>query len=462
MNQPGDEPMRETEPTPTAARGDGFHTGVDDPHHTRVRKALWVTSWDGVLATACENAGPPFAAIYALALGAGNVEIGLLAALPALAGNVLQLPAAALGDRIGRRKLLVLISGFSSRLLWLPILLIPFLFTGRTAFILFLSLMVLRSALGALGAPAWTSLVADIAPRRLRGNYFANRTIYCNVAALIATLVAGWLIKHGGNPWGFVAVFAGSLVTGVGASLFFSRLPEPPEAVRKARQALAVPLRERLQLIRRQLKNERNFSGFTLSSLIWTFAVTMPGPLFVIYFVKVLGGDANDWGIVTAATMIATMFGQRYWGRLVGRLGEKNVMVVSGAFVAFIPLFWCLIGSPTWAIAINLFGGLAWAGYNLAAFNLLLQATPDGRRQTFVAAYNAGIGLSSAAAPIIGTLLSGLMGIKLVLLLSCVGRYAALAAFSRLVQGPPRRLDWRLFVPRLPGLHRRSYRQLSR
>ena len=71
------------------------------------------------------------------------------------------------------------------------------------------------------GNPAWTVLVGDLVPPRLRAQYFGNRNLMIMLAALLVAPLAGWLIKAGngwlGQPYlGYQAVLALAFVDGPG------------------------------------------------------------------------------------------------------------------------------------------------------------------------------------------------------------------------------------------------------
>ena len=74
--------------------------------------------------------------------------------------------------------------------------------------------------------------------------------------------------------------------------------------------------------------------------------------------------------------------------------------------------------------------GLGWAGFNLAAFNLLLEVTPDKNRTTFVAGYNALIGVAHFAGPLVGGVAADLFGVKPVFAAATLIRSAAWCLFA--------------------------------
>lgn len=419
------------------------------------RRAMRIATVEGVLASASDNLAGPYLSLYALALGASHAQIGLVNALPALLTNVLQLPAAIVTDRLRRRKLLSIVGGLGMRLSWLPIALIPFVVPPVHAVAVYLLLLTLRSAFNAAAVPAWTSLMADITPRETRGAYFSNRNIMCNLAALGATLLTGLIVHLFRVPLGYQVAFGLAAAFGVAAAYSFRGLPDPdrihapgpdrPPARKRARkEAMSV------QGFAAILRREKSFTAYALTSALWNFGVTLPQPLFAVYFVETLKGSAGFWGVVTAATFVTTILGQRYWGSLTDRVGSRNVLVASGIVAALIPGLWFIAVRPEDILWINLASGLGWAGFNLAAFNLLLEVTPNANRTTYVAGYNALIGLAHFAGPVLGGVAAGFFGVKAVFFSSTVVRMVAWFLFARRVHTVyDQPFVWREFV-RLP------------
>jgi hypothetical protein len=94
----------------------------------RVRKTtLNYSMKDGVAWSVSNALGSSYIAPYALALGASNVQIGLLTSVPTLAANLSEVRTPKLMERI-RRKRIVTISALSQALMLLPIASIALLF----------------------------------------------------------------------------------------------------------------------------------------------------------------------------------------------------------------------------------------------------------------------------------------------------------------------------------------------
>jgi hypothetical protein len=197
--------------TPTLERGRITAPPLLGPSRPRrLRASLDASVAEGAAAEvfgAC--AGGAVLTGWALYLGASAVTIGLLTALP-VAAQVLQLPAAWLTQRLGAKPLAVASIG-TSRLVWLPMLAVPFLgLSDVAALATFVMVVTVASILGVVGNNAWTAWMGDLVPGAIRGRFFSRRLIYINVAGTLATLAAG-LALDALTPRGFKGETLGAL-----------------------------------------------------------------------------------------------------------------------------------------------------------------------------------------------------------------------------------------------------------
>ena len=92
-----------------------------------VQRGQFMLRWEGVLSGALFSLGSGgFMAAYALALGANNLQVGILAALP-FVFQVLQLPSILVIERFRTRKAIGLPAWIVAQLMWLPIGAVPFI-----------------------------------------------------------------------------------------------------------------------------------------------------------------------------------------------------------------------------------------------------------------------------------------------------------------------------------------------
>src|SRR4051794_38535094 len=101
-------------------------------------------------------AGGVVLAAFAIALGAGPLAIGLLAAIP-IAAQAAQLPAIALIERVRERKRLALIALAVSRLVLLAMAALPFVTEQHRAIVLLVAAQGVIAVLGSVAACAMNS-----------------------------------------------------------------------------------------------------------------------------------------------------------------------------------------------------------------------------------------------------------------------------------------------------------------
>ncbi|HQL96150.1 MAG TPA: MFS transporter, partial [Candidatus Hydrogenedentes bacterium] len=100
---------------------------------------------------------------FALALGASNSVIGVLAALGPLA-LAFQIPAVYLVQRLRWRKGIVLVAATLSRSMWLVMAAIPFVLERRLQIPVFLGALMVHYTLGNIGGCAFNSEIRALTP----------------------------------------------------------------------------------------------------------------------------------------------------------------------------------------------------------------------------------------------------------------------------------------------------------
>ncbi|MDI7278052.1 MAG: MFS transporter [Anaerolineae bacterium] len=383
----------------------------------------------------------PYQSLFLLSLGASGQQVGFLASVSGLAGALMFLPGARLTARFASYRSLVVTTSLAARAMMALIVILPWFIRGPAAIGAVIALVALRDALAQLGVPAWTAFSAAIVPQHLRGRFFSSRTFVMTLATLVVVPLAGWLIGAIAAPGGYQLSFGLGLAAGLVAILLYSRIPVPAEAM--ARQTHQLPLRKVLAGLRRH----GAFLRFSLTSMLLNVSVQLVGPFFSVYVVRELGADAGFVGIMTTVQTAASLLGTRFYGPLVDRRGLRWAMTRTSPFIALLPALWLLPREPWMVLPINLMGGFAWAGYNLAAFNMLLASTPDDERPLYSALHNTGAALTAIVGPLIGGFLFDRWGFHTSLICSAAGRGAAALLIFLLIGRAGRGLGLRRQLP---------------
>jgi MFS family permease len=395
-------------------------------------------SWlDGLFTTVSDNLYLGFVVLYALAYGASTSQLGLLAAIQNLLGALSLFPGARAADAARHRKPLVTwtVGGFA-RVALLALALVPWLTSvPATAIWLIIALNGVRSFMANFGNPAWTVLVGDLVPRRLRAQYFGNRNLMIMLAALLVAPLAGWLIKAG-NGWlgqpnlGYQAVFALAFVAGLAGTICFLAIPEPHRAI---------PVRpaggSTTGLFRAIVEN-RAFLGLILSGFVWNLALQVAAPFFNVYLVQRLGAGAGTVGLLAGVNTLFGLIGSGLFSRVMDRLGALKTQALAGLLIPIIPTAWIWV-TATWQVGVlEAYAGLVWAGYNLANFALLLELTPASHRPQAVALYQTVVFASAVVGPLLGGWLADAFGFHVIFGASGAGRLVGILLYVWLAVWP--------------------------
>jgi len=396
------------------------------------KKAMKLNTVEGAFAVAADNLAAPYLSLFALALGATPSQIGMLTALPNFLGNIFQIPAGLWSERMKDKRTLPIVGGYLSRSTWIVLAFLPFLFPAEYRVSVVIFLAAFRILTANLGVPAWTALQADLVPQSIRGRYYANRNVVINICAFAATIVATILLRVD-YPRNYHLIFTLATISGLTSIVIFTKIPFDQSAS-KAKPVSTDTIGQKLSAFWAVAKTDKQFMNYAKSALIWNFGVSFASSLFPVYFVDVQGGKVGSWAIFTAVNIATQVFFQRYWGRLADKFGQKAVLTFSGLGVVAVPLLWSISPNLWFPIIIYFVNGFAWGGYNLAAFNMLLEITPDDDRTLYVSAYNTVMGVSTAVGPLLGGFAAEVFGLRPIFLLSTVMRGAGLLFLFLMVQ----------------------------
>ena len=400
---------------------------VKKPYDERTKKSLRYSTIEGSFNAAASSINSTYITPFALALKATSNEIALIASLRTLGETLAQIPGALFTQHFSRKTIWVFSTLFS-RILWIPIILLPFLNIANPIHVLTVLLFAI-SFFTALRAPAWSSLIGDIVPHDMRGRYFGQRNMITGLVGLTATLIAGAILVD----YGFSFIFAVSVLLGIASIYFFVKMYEPPTPiVYHYRHSFTLNIGD----IITSIKVNRNFVLFTLFLTAVNFAVHVAAPFFAVYMLRDLN-ISYIWfaALVSFEALIMLLF-QPYWGSLADRYGERKILAVTGIMICFVPFFWLFVSSPVHILLVNLLSGFAWSGFDLVAFNFLLAVTPSEKRPQYVANHTFLKGIATVAGAFVGAIIVTrvesasflwLHGLQIIFLISFVLRLASLS-----------------------------------
>lgn len=349
----------------------------------------------------------PFLVGFVQSLGGGDAAIGILSALPSLAG-VLQIPGAVWGRGFPSYKRFVTPGGMAWRVLQAPILLLPFLPMADGAKLGLLVILVgLAGAASNLVNPVYNDWLAEMVPPDSRGYYFSRRNAMAAAVASVVGIGGAWMldasrISGKPQPWGFGAVFALGLLCAAISGFFYLRMTEL-----KRERPVRRGVREGLTEIARPFSDPL-YRKVLFFLVVCVTSQLFPGALYQAFGREVLGLNFRVLQGTAVMMAIGNVLAAPVWGFLSDRYGNKPVLALSLVLLATNPIPWilCVPGRDTYnatlLLSTHVVMGMAWAGVALTQFNLLLSTSPEGERANYLAAGMATTAVVGGVAPLLG------------------------------------------------------------
>jgi MFS family permease len=405
------------------------HEIVDDT----ARKNMRYSTSEGVFNSASDSINNAYLTPFAMSLGATSAEVGILSAAQNLASTLSQIPGAMLTEYVDRKTIWVFAQTFGKILLWIPLLLLPFLGIGNPVSIFIVIAFMISFATG-VRRPAWTSLMGDVIPSSIRGRYFGSRNTILGISGIVMTLIGGYII----SSYGFSTIFAVYVILNIVAIPFFIRMLEPPsKRIYHYRHRISIRPGNWPSTIRAN----KGLSIFTAFLGLMYFATTISSPFYTVYMLRDLHINYMIFAVLTTIGAVAHIVTFKYWGKLIDRFGSRNILFVTALLSIFTPLLWIVSSSPLSIAFLMIFDGFAWAGFDQVAFTFLLDIIPAERRPQYIANHNFFVGMGIFFGALAGGVLASIFesqalfifaGLHVLFLLSFILRLVPLALLTKM------------------------------
>jgi MFS family permease len=362
-----------------------------------------------------------FLAAFALALGANNLQIGILAAIPFIV-QPLQIPVILLVEYFKRRKIIAVSSWFIAQALWFPVALIPYFIEapGSWAISALLILMAVRGIFSSITSCSWNSWIRDLIPPQILGRFFSKRLALATVVTVVFSLAAGYFVDYwpnwfpAENPvYGYTIAFLfGAFFLGMASPVLMSFMPEPEIRTYHNQQislknSLSAPLRD---------SNYRQLMKFLL---FWTFASNLAIPFFAVYLLKTLGYPISTVIVLSVLSQLFNLLFLRIWGQFVDRFGSKVILSLCASLFLLVILGWVFTTFPgkhiltlPLLIALHIFAGIATAGITLNVGMIGLKIAPQGESTSYLAGASLSTSLGTGIGPLVGGLMADFFAVR--------------------------------------------------
>jgi MFS family permease len=379
-----------------------------------------------------------YVGIYAVKLGATDLQLGYLSSWPQVMSVIAVLGAAAAVARSRSKQRLIAAIFLLGRAAALGAAAVPYFPQSWRVWAL-IAFWVLAVFPNSAGSTAQQSFLADVFPEGERARAFAARNSWATAAGMVTVLGSGWLLDHVfGYPVGYQAAFVASFAFGLWEIIAFMKLKGPDQAASPAQEpAEANPSGPAGLAAYWHTLRHRPFRHFLLCSIPFHFTWQMAWPIFTRFQVTDLGAD-NTWlSLITVANSLSAVASYPLWSRFAERYGSRRMLMVAALWLATAPALTALAPTIQWLVPVNLFTGAGVAGVTLLVLENLLEVSTAEERPVFLALHSALVSVSASIAPLVGAFLMSSLPIRTGLMLCTGFRVLTGAAFA--LQGSIRR-----------------------
>jgi MFS family permease len=274
----------------------------------------------------------PLLPLFARALGASPSMVGLVMAASTLTGVCLKMPAGALSDHLGRRRLLL--AGA------LVFALMPFTYFAVASLAALIFLRVAHGSATAIFGPVASASVSDLAPASQRGAWLGTYATFQNAGQALGPVLAGYLIA----VERFDLAFLTAGVIGVGAPLIVAGWT-PPQASSGSlgwhafTDGLLEVVRHRLILV----TSAAHAAQFMLNGALNAF---LP-----LYAREVVGLTPPQIGWLFAVHVLTTLIVRPIVGAASDRAGRRGV-IATGLVVCSLAVLALSVTTSAWALVV--------------------------------------------------------------------------------------------------------------
>ena len=390
----------------------GFLRPTPEMTEQHTRTGLRNMTWQAVAAAGADGlASGGFLAAFALILGASNLHIGIMTAIPFIV-QPLQILAVVTVERIRMRKIVAVTAYFITYATWIPVALIPFIIdvpnTGAVTLLLFF--IAVRGAATAFVTTSWNGWLRDIVPSDIMGDFFAKRlrvaTIAAAITAMLAALYIDWWKGFAGESdeiFGYsYAILFGSIILGFGAVQFMARMPEPQMPVPDG------PSRSILRTIGAPFR-DKEFRGLINFMFMWNFVAQLAVPFFTVYMLVRLEMPLSLVVALGVLSQVANVLFLRVWGTYVDRFGSKVVLSLCSSLYFLVILAWTFTTLPDrhtltvpLLVVLHILIGVASAGINIASTTIRMKMSPPAESTSYLTGVSLAASVGAGISPLIG------------------------------------------------------------
>jgi len=348
---------------------------------------------EGLFANVQFSLGNNYISPFAIAINASNSLVALLGSIMGLLGPISQLFSSRLMEKYSRKSIILKAVLFEA-LMWIPFIIIGFLFYKGIALDLLPLLLIISFSIqiiiANIGGPAWFSWIGDIVDKEYRGRWFAKRNLLLGFTGIILAIGASFFLDYfkeqNWTMFGFMTLFFFAMLGRINSWRCFKSQYEPKIKLKKGYYFSFWDFLTE--------STKTNFGKFALYRCFLSFSIAIAGPLITVYLLRNLDFSYKTYMLIIMTGSFISLIFLELWGKIADKYGNYKVIALTSFLIPTIPILWIISESPIYLVLIpSLIGGITWAGFNLASGNFIYDNISQERRGIAVSYYNMLMGI---------------------------------------------------------------------
>lgn len=362
-------------------------------------------------------AASAFLAIFLTRLGASTFQVSLLTSMPAVAGLALVMVLGIYIQRLKNPAPAYSRARFLVQLCYLITGLVPFFFIGEAKVTAVLVVWALATIPQTVLNITFSIVMNAMSGPEGRYEFMTHRWTVLGITNSIFTFIIGQILAatSGDFPINYQIMFMVMSLGGIASFIATSNfiIPDNPPRAPQSQSLI-----KRFQSGAQTILSHRGFFSFVSKRFVFTFGMTITGPLFPLYFVRVAHMEDNWIAAITTAASAIIIISYFIWNRQVKRHNARFVLLWTTFGLSLYPILASQTVEP-WLIVI--FAGVAGffqGGLDLVFFDELMKTVPTESAATFIS-FSQGLNyISSILAPVLASFLADTIGIGPALLVA--------------------------------------------
>ncbi|MFT4309290.1 MAG: MFS transporter [Candidatus Woesearchaeota archaeon] len=349
-----------------------------DSESSEKRRTMRLALRDGSAFNVMEHFGTAYFEAFLVALGFVASQLSAILTVPHFLNSLLQLLSQKLIRRFGRFNVMAYGIFFQSMSIVL------FVFLGMLIYqellpmnpLLIIISLSFFYATGTIAGHAWISIMGDIVPENRRGRYFSARAKIMAFTALVSLIAAGlivdWLDSIYG-VYGFIAIFAIAVIARLYSFMLLRQFYDPSyEPMSRT---------EEFSFFRFIAQTRRsNFARYSWFMGAFIFSVFIVAPILSYYQLRILEFSYFQFTMLKVFFLIGSILSLSFWGKVTDTYGNRVVFFGTGILASTLAMGWAFITDFWMLLALEIYAGIVWSGFNLATSNYIFDAVTPKKR----------------------------------------------------------------------------------